>query len=72
MATSTNIDTDSSASPHVSQSIGVHLFVLREMLQHMREEREVLPADALWERILLDLRIRTLERDIEAVRRALH
>lgn len=61
-------DVGSSARRRVAQSLGAHVAVLRAMLERMRMERDSLPADAIADRVLADMRIRNVERDLRLVR----
>lgn len=67
----TATDAESSSRRRAAHSVGAHLSILRMMLQRMKLERESLPAEAIGDRIVLDLRIRNVERDIDVVRRKL-
>lgn len=64
-------DGDSSTRRRVAQSVGAHLFILRSMAERMKLERDALPPDAIADRIVMDYRIRNVERDIEIVRKKL-
>jgi hypothetical protein len=61
-------DAESSARRRIAQSLGAHVLILQAMLNRMRLERETFPADAIADRVLLDIRIRNVERDIRLVR----
>lgn len=64
----TTTDAESSARRCAAQSIGAHIAVLVAMIERMKAERDLLPMDAIAERILADMRIRNVERDLRAVR----
>ena len=70
MPTATS-DADSSARRRVAQSMGAHVVILQAMLNRMRLERDTLPVEAISDRIVLDLRICNVERDLRLVRERL-
>lgn len=64
----TATDAESSSRRRVAQSLGAHVAILEAMIARMRAERDALPADDLYDRIILDNCIQNVERDLRAIR----
>jgi hypothetical protein len=69
MATAT--DSDSSTRRSAAPSLGGHIAILNLMLKRLRIERETLPEDAIGDRVMIDTRIKNVERDLQTVRQRL-